>query len=265
VCPDIDIIVYGLAGVLDGHRGWGIKGDTFNCLAQLKKLGAPAWFSLGDRDIANHVLRTNMVKAGKSLSEITDIMRDRYSISAKIIPATDTEVTTKIATSKGEMHLQEFWVKNKGKPEVVGVRYAGADYATASRGAIDAIRKSDMIIVAPANPVSSIGPIVALQDLRKELVNNRHKSVAVSPLIGEKAVSGPAVKYLKALGIENSPVGVSQYYRDFISTFVISKSDHKMASKIEALGMQVYGTNITMKTRQEEVRLGRHILNQVRK
>lgn len=265
VCPDIDTVVYGLAGMLDGQRGWGIKGDSFNCLTHLKKLGAPAWFSLGDMDIATHVLRTSMLRAGKSLSEITDIIRNRYSISAKIIPATDSEVTTRVMTSKGEMHLQEFWVKNRGAPKVTGVCFAGMADAVASRGAIDAIRKSDIIVVAPANPVSSIGPIIAISDLRKELIRNRQKVVAVSPLIGEKAVSGPAVKYMKALGIENTPVGVAQYYRDFVGTFVISKNDHRMASKIEALDIQVYETNITMKTRKDEVRLGRYILNQVRK
>ncbi len=265
VCPDIDTVVYGLAGMLDGQRGWGIKGDSFNCLTHLKKLGAPAWFSLGDMDIATHVLRTSMLRAGKSLSEITDIIRNRYSISAKIIPATDSEVTTRVMTSKGEMHLQEFWVKNRGAPKVTGVCFAGMADAVASRGAIDAIRKSNIIVVAPANPVSSIGPIIAISDLRKELVRNRQKVVAVSPLIGEKAVSGPAVKYMKALGIENTPVGVAQYYRDFVGTFVISKNDHRMASKIEALDIQVYETNITMKTRKDEVRLGRYILNQVRK
>lgn len=263
ICPDIDTIVYGLAGMLDRERGWGIKGDSFNCLAHLKRLGAPVWFNLGDFDIATHLLRTSMVKAGKSLSEITDFMRRRYSISAKIIPATDSEVTTKIVTPRGEMHLQEFWVKNRGALKVTGIYYAGADGVKASRGAIDAIRKSDVIIVAPANPVSSIGPIVAIPDLRKELARNRHKVAAVSPLIGEKAISGPAVKYMKAIGIEISPVGVARYYSDFVGTFVISKSDHRMARRIEALGMQVYETNITMRTRQDEVRLGSYILSEV--
>jgi len=263
VCPDIDTIVYGLAGILDRKRGWGIKGDSFNCLAHLKRLGAPAWFGLGDFDIATHLLRTDMVKAGKSLSEVTDFMRRRYSISAKIIPATDSEVTTRIATPKGDMHLQEFWVKNRGTPKVTGIHYAGADRADPSRYAIDAIRKSDVTIVAPANPVSSIGPIVAIPELRKELVRNRHKVVAISPIIGEKAISGPAVKYMKALGIEISPVGVARYYKDFVGTFLISKSDHDMASRIEAFGMQVYETNITMKTGQDEVRLGRYILRVV--
>jgi LPPG:FO 2-phospho-L-lactate transferase len=265
VCPDIDTIIYGLGGVLDGKRGWGIRGDSFECLAQLKKLGAPTWFSLGDRDIATHVLRTDMIRAGKSLSEITVWMGDRYSVAARVIPATDSEVTTRIMTGSGEMHLQEFWVKHMGAPRVTGVRYDGADKAMPNRDAIDAIGQSDAVIIAPANPVSSIGPIVALAGLRKELARNKEKVLVVSPLIGEKAVSGPAVKYMKALGIESSPVGVAQYYRDFAGALIISKDDHCLARRIEDLGMQVYETNITMKSRQDEVRLGRHVLSKIKK
>jgi LPPG:FO 2-phospho-L-lactate transferase len=264
VCPDIDTIIYGLAGALDEQRGWGIKGDSFECLAQLKRLGAPAWFGLGDRDIATHLQRTSMIKSGKGLSEVTRWMRDRYSVAAKVIPATDSEVTTRIMTNRGEMHLQEFWVKHKGSPRVTGVRYEGSGKAAASQDAVDAIRQSDVIIVAPANPVSSIGPIVALADLRKELVQKRERVVAISPLIGEKAVSGPAVKYMKALGIASSPVGVARYYRDFVGNFVISKGDHRFSFKIEALDMRVHETNITMKSRQDEVRLGRYILSMMR-
>ena len=265
VCPDIDTVIYGLGGVLDKRRGWGIRGDSFECMKQLKKLGAPAWFSLGDRDIATHVLRTDMIRAGKSLSEVSGWMRDRYSIAARIIPATDDEVTTRIMTGRGDMHLQEFWVKHRGAPKVTGVKYDGADSAAPCRGAVDAIRHSDAMVIGPANPVSSIGPIVAIQGLRKELVRNREKVLAVSPLIGRKAVSGPAVKYMKALGLEISPVGVAQYYRDFAGAFIISKGDHRMARRIEALGMKVYETNITMKSRQDEVRLGKHILSKIRK
>lgn len=265
VCPDIDTIIYGLGGVLDEQRRWGIRGDTFECLAQLKNLGALAWFSLGDRDIATHILRTDMIRAGKSLSEVTSWMRDRYSVAANVVPATDSEVTTWVMTSSGEMHLQEFWVRRKGAPKVTGVRYDGADQAMPNPDAIDAIRQSDLVIIAPANPVSSIGPIVALAGLRKELVRNREKVIAVSPLIGEHAFTGPAVKYMKALGIECSPVGVARYYRDFAGTLIISKRDHSLAGRIEALGVQVYETNITMKSRQDEVRLGRHILSKIRK
>ena len=266
VCPDIDTITYGLANMLDQKRGWGIKGDSFQCLAQMKKIGAPTWFSLGDKDLANHLLRTSMMKDGKSLSEITNFFRKCYSISAQLIPATDKELTTSILTStRGDMHLQEFWVKHKGRPTVTGVRYDNASRATANTAAIEAIKQCRAVVIAPANPVSSIGPIMALSDLRKELMQNRDKVIAISPLIGRKAVSGPAIKYMKALGLENSSVGVAKYYRDFVSKFIISLEDHSMKLQIEALDMQVYETNITMKARTDEVRLGRQILKLVEK
>ena len=266
VCPDIDTITYGLANMLDQKRGWGIKGDSFQCLAQMKKIGAPTWFGLGDKDLAIHLLRTSMMKDGKSLSEITNFFRKCYSISAQLIPATDKELTTIIVTStRGDMHLQEFWVKHKGRPTVTGVRYDNAGRATANTAAIEAIKQCRAVVIAPANPVSSIGPIMALSELRKELMQKREKVIAISPLIGRKAVSGPAIKYMKALGLENSSVGVAKYYRDFVSKFIISMEDHSMKLQIEALDMQVYETNITMKARTDEVRLGRHILKLVEK
>jgi LPPG:FO 2-phospho-L-lactate transferase len=266
VCPDIDTITYGLANILDQKRGWGIKGDSFRCLDHMKKFGAPTWFGLGDKDLAIHLLRTSMMKDGKSLSEITNFFRKCYSISTELIPATDREVTTSIMTStRGDMHLQEFWVKYKGRPAVTGVRFDNASSATANNAAIDAIKRSRAVVIAPANPVSSIGPIIALSDLRKELVQNRDKVVAVSPLIGRKAVSGPAIKYMRALGFENSSVGVAKYYRDFVSKFIISTQDHSMKSQIELLDMEVNETNISMKARSDEVRLGKHILKLAKK
>lgn len=266
VCPDIDTIIYGLANLLDKKRGWGIKDDSFECLAQLKKIGAPTWFCLGDRDLSTHLLRTSMIKSGKTLSEITNFFRKRYSVATKLIPVTDREVTTRIVTDRmGDMHLQEFWVKHKGQPKVIGVRYDNAGSAKANPAAIDAINQSQAVVIAPANPISSIGPIVALADLRKELARNRYKVIAISPLIGRNAISGPAVKYMRALGLQNSSVGVAQYYRDFVSKFIISNQDHGLAVQIEAFGMQVYETNTTMRTKQEEVRLGRHILKIVKK
>jgi LPPG:FO 2-phospho-L-lactate transferase len=266
VCPDIDTIIYGLANMLDQKRGWGIKGDSFHCLAQLKKIGALAWFGLGDRDLAIHLVRTSMMKDGKTLSEITNFFRDCYSISAQIIHATEKEVMTRIVTSTiGEIHLQEFWVKHRGRPKVTGIRYENASTATANPAALDAIRRCDAVVIAPANPVSSIGPIVALADLRNVLAQNRDKVIAISPLIGGKAVSGPAVKYMRALALKASSFGVAKYYRNFVSKFIISKEDHRMKSQIEALDMQVYETNITMKTKRDEVSLSRRLLRLVEK
>jgi len=265
LCPDIDTVIYGLAGLLDRKRGWGIKGDSFQCLAHMRKIGIPTWFGLGDKDLAMHILRTSMMKEGKSLSDITNFFRRRYSIKARIIPATDNEVTTRIVTTtKGDMHLQEFWVKHRGRLGVRTIRYHNASSSTVNPAAIDAIKRCDAVIVAPGNPVSSIGPITALADLREKLAQNREKVIALSPMVGRKAVSGPAVKYMRAIGLENSSVGVAKYYREFVSKLVIAKEDRSMKSKIEALDTEVYETNITMKARRDEVRLGRYLLKLIK-
>jgi LPPG:FO 2-phospho-L-lactate transferase len=267
VCPDIDTIIYGLADMLDKKRGWGIKGDSFHCLAQMKRIGVPTWFGLGDRDLATHLIRTNMMKNGKSLSDITNFFRKCYSISAQLIPATDGDMTTSIATNTrgNNMHLQEFWVKHKGRPAITGVRYNNARSNTANPAALESIKQCQAVIIAPANPVSSIGAITALPDLRKALMKNRNKVIAISPLVGRKAVSGPAVKYMRTLGLENSSLGVAKYYRDFVSKFVLSFEDHGMKSHIEALDMQVYETNTTMNTRRDEIRLASYLLKLIEK
>ncbi|MGI0037719.1 MAG: 2-phospho-L-lactate transferase [Nitrososphaera sp.] len=264
VCPDIDTILYALSGIVDKKRGWGIQNDTFNSLDQLSRHGAPIWFSLGDRDLATHVLRTQRIKQGDTLSKITDSMRRSLGISPRIIPATDDQVTTTILTNKGRMHIQEFWVKNRGQPQVRGVAFEGSDSALPNEDALKAIKRSKMVIIAPANPVSSIGPMLAVRGIRQALVEKREKVVAVSPIIGESAVSGPALKYMKALGLENSPYGVAKYFGEAVGNFVIAKSDHGLAAKIRRLGMAVLETDIMMKNTQAEIRLARYLVSRLK-
>lgn len=261
VCPDIDTILYALAGILDKHRGWGIQNDTFNFLDQLRRHGEPTWFSLGDRDLATHVTRTHMIKQGDSLTQITETMRKKFRISARIIPSTDDQVTTTVLTNKGKMHLQEFWVKNRGQPKVRGVSFEGSATAVPNHEALAAIRKSSAVIIAPGNPVSSIGPILAVKEIRQALAEKKEKVIAVSPLVGESAVSGPALKYMKALGLENSPYGVARYFGGAVGNFVIARSDHGLAAKIRDLGMAVFETDIIMKNKQAEIRLARYLVS----
>jgi LPPG:FO 2-phospho-L-lactate transferase len=259
ICPDVDTVVYGLAGVLDEERGWGIRGDTFSFLDQLEKYGEKPWFGLGDRDVATHVIRTAMMRRGSSLSQVTAFFAEKFGISARVVPATDDEVPTMIATRRGEMHLQEFWVKNMGRPEVTGVRYDGAEKARASTAATDAIRRSERVIIAPGNPVSSIGPMLALQGLRSELAKARDRVIAVSPVIGGRPLSGPAAKYMKAIGRASTAAGVAKLYRDVAGTLVISESDRRLSRSIEKTGLRARHADITMKDRQDEVRLARHL------
>lgn len=266
VCPDIDTIVYGLAGMLDEERGWGVKGDTFSFLSQMKRSGAPTWFGLGDRDLATHVLRTEMMRQGKSLTQVTAYFTEKFGVSTTVLPATDNEVETVISTGAGEMHLQEFWVKNAGRPEVRGVRYRGIGKARATRQALAAINNADRIIIAPGNPVSSIGPTLALKEIRAALAKRRTDVVAVSPIIGNAAVSGPAVKYMDAVGVRASAAGIAEFYRQVAGSIVIDSRDREAASEIRrSLDMDVHETNITMQGRKDEVRLGRYLLLQLRK
>lgn len=262
ICPDIDTVIYGLADLLDKNQGWGIRNDSFGFIRQMEMLGEQAWFRLGDRDLATHLLRTNMLKNGKNLSEITEWMRNKYAISTKIIPATDNPVETRIITDIGEMHIQEFWVKYGGEPKVTDIVYAGAERSRINPEAVHALKKSKVIIIAPANPVTSIGPILAIKGVRKELALERKRIYAISPLIADRAISGPAVKYMHALKIQNSPVGVAEYYSDFVSTFVLSSSDSNLSAKISKLGMKVYETNIMMRDSNDESRLASYILKQ---
>lgn len=260
ICPDIDTVVYGLAGLLDEKKGWGVRGDTFSFLDQLARAGEKPWFGLGDRDLAMHVLRTSMIRQGKSLSEATALIAKRLGVSAKVLPSTNHEVATRIAIAKGDLHLQEFWVRERGRPKVAGVRYDGIEKAEASVAAIEAIRNSDKVIIAPGNPISSIGPTLALAGIRKELAMSRRKVIAVSPIIGNSALSGPAAKYMRSVGLKSTPAGVAEYYKGVAGALVISPSDRGMSERIRRLGMDVHETDILMKGRRDETRLARYLL-----
>ena len=264
VCPDIDTIIYGLADLLDYDRGWGIKNDTFNFLRQMEVFGEETWFRIGDRDAATHLIRTNMLKNGKNLSDITEWMCEKFAVTVKIIPVTDNSVETRITTSKGELHLQEFWVKHRGKDKVEGIQYIGADKARPNPQAVNAIHDSDLVILAPGNPLTSIGPMLQIKGIRKELSKMKKKVVAISPLIGDKAISGPAAQYMEAAGIDVNAYGLAKMYSDVCSNIVIDTKDKSIAKKIQNLDMKIYDTKITMKNQQAEEALASFILKQVR-
>ena len=262
ICPDIDTVLYGLANILDRRKSWGIKNDSYEFLRQMEILGEETWFKIGDRDLATHVLRTRMLGDGKSLTFVTDWMRTRYAINSKIIPATDDPIETRVLTNLGEMHIQEFWVKHRAKPKVVGVKYYAPKRVRVNPKAIQAIRDSKLIIIPPANPISSIGPMLSIERLKRNLVKKKQKVIAVSPIIGKTAVSGPAIKYMEAMRLPASPYGVAKYYSTFAANIVISRGDPDSSRRIAATGMKVYETDILMKTRKDEDRLASYIISQ---
>jgi LPPG:FO 2-phospho-L-lactate transferase len=261
ICPDIDTCIYGLAGILDKKRGWGIRKDTFYYLNCMKLLGKETWFQIGDKDLITHLIRTTMLSKGLSLSTIVKWMAgNQFNINNKIIPVSDSHVETRIVTNKGDMNIQEFWVKNKAKPKVLDVYYQNSNRAKCNKDALKIIRSSDIIIIAPANPISSIAPIVSLPQMKEELIEQRERVIAISPVIGNKAISGPAGKYLKAKGIESSAKGIAKFYSQLISKIVIDNSDSDMSKEINKIGVSSVETNILMNNAKEEKRLARLIL-----
>jgi len=262
ICPDIDTITYGLADLLDHDKGWGIKKDTFGFLRQMEIFGEETWFRIGDRDTATHLTRTNMLKNGKSLSYITKWMCEKLSIEIKIVPVTDNTIETRIITDKGDMHLQEFWVKHRGLDEVKGIEYQGAEKVRPNPDAMNAIHDSNLIVIAPGNPLTSIGPMLAIKGIRKELAKKKTKVVAISPIIGNSAISGPTGKYLEAAGIEVSALGVAKMYADVCSNIIIDTKDHALKSKIESLNINVHESKIKMTNKQSEDALAASILKQ---
>ena len=262
ICPDIDTITYGLADLLDHDKGWGIKKDTFGFLRQMEIFGEETWFRIGDRDTATHLTRTNMLKNGKSLSHITKWMCEKLSIEIKIIPVTDNTIETRIITDKGDLHLQEFWVKHRGLDEVKGIEYQGAEKVRPNPDAMNAIHDSSLIVIAPGNPLTSIGPMLAIKGIRKELSKKKNKVVAISPIIGNSAISGPTGKYMEAAGIEVSALGVAKMYADVCSNIIIDTKDRMLTKKIESLNINVHDTKIRMTTKQSEDALAASILKQ---
>lgn len=260
VCPDVDIAMYTLAGIADRKKGWGIRGDTFASLLQMGKLGAATWFNLGDSDLAVHVLRTDMVRRGLSLTRVTRLFSRALGVQSEILPATDDPLETHILTSKGELHLQEYWVKLRAAPAVRGVKYVGARKARPTREVARALRQADRIVLCPANPVTSIAPIFAISGMKALLSGARAPKVAVSPMARGKPFSGPAGELMKGLGFRSDAVGVASMYEGLVDTIVIDRADGPLEAEIEALGLRCVRSDIRMGSAEREVQLAREVI-----
>jgi LPPG:FO 2-phospho-L-lactate transferase len=239
ICPDIDIVTYTLAGIVDPQLGWGIQRDSHNCLDQLGKYSAETWFRIGDRDFATHLLRTAFLQQGFNLSEVTEKIRKSLDVKVRIIPMTDNIVMTKIKTPTGMLEFQHYFVKRKFQDPVEDVSYEGASQASPAPGVVPAIERSDLIILCPSNPILSIGPILAIPAIRDAVAKTHAKLLGISPIVGGKAVKGPLDTIMENLGLEVSPFGVAQLYRGLLKGYVIDIIDKSVRPKIEGLGMKV--------------------------
>ena len=260
VCPDIDIAIYTLAGLSDVERGWGISGDSFNVLSQLGRLGEETWFNLGDKDLATHIFRTEQLGKGNRLGEITAMLCERLKVTQRVLPCTDDRLETFIATNIGTMHLQEFWVKHHGDPQVMGVEYRGSDGAKAEEKVLVALESADRIIFCPANPVTSMMPILAVEGVQKAIARSKARRVAVSPMIGGAPVSGPAAKMMQAIGARPDSTSVARLYRGLIDSMVIDRADEAETSALQGEGVQAVKGSILMKDREDESRLAKLVL-----
>ncbi|MBH59021.1 MAG: 2-phospho-L-lactate transferase [Thaumarchaeota archaeon] len=261
ICPDIDTTIYGLSNRLDVERGWGIKGDTFNFLESIKEDSKESWFQIGDKDLETHVKRTNLKNNGLNLSEITKRLSEDFKIRHRIMPASNDKIETTIISNDDEMHLQEFWVKNKGKLDISDVKYKGIDNAKPAEGVIKSIKEADKIIITPGNPISSIGPTIFIKEIKKALQKSQSKKILVSPIIHKKPVSGPAGKMFTAKGYDISVTGLTKYYKDFITDIVIDNADIDEKKEIEKMQKITHVRNILMRNKQEEVRLAKEVMN----
>lgn len=260
ISPDIDIVTYTLAGIVDEAKGWGIKGDTFQALGMLKNYGADTWFNLGDKDLSTHIYRTNRLQQGATLAEVTDEVRLNLGLKTKILPMSNDYFETKIKTPESTMHFEEYFVKYQYKPRFLAVEFAGSTSAQPAPGVLDAILKTDLIIVCPSNPIVSIGTILSIAGIRDNLHHTKARISAVSPIIAGAAIKGPADKMLKGLGIEVSAFGVVKYYSDFLDAIVIDSRDALLRERIEKLGISVTITNTVMKTLNDKIELAKAVL-----
>ncbi|HXY11426.1 MAG TPA: 2-phospho-L-lactate transferase [Terriglobales bacterium] len=260
VSPDLDSITYAAAGRLSRDRGWGVEGDTFYCLQAMADLSEPIWFHIGDSDLALHLVRSNLLAQGKTLTEVTAAICRKLGVQVRILPMCDSRVETRVDTPVGELGFQEYFVKRWYQDPVRSVRFTGAAEAHPAPGVIDAILSASAVLIAPSNPITSIGPILAVPGIRAALRETRATVTAVSPIIGNAAVSGPAGALMAAQGLPVSIAGVAEAYHDFLDLLIVDHSDSQMARQLEGSGLRVHCTSTLMKTIEDKLKLARTVL-----
>ena len=257
--PDIDAILYHLAGLIDAERGWGLRGDTFTALEMLGRLGAPTWFRLGDGDLATHVERTRRLRSGESLTDATAAMAAALGVTARVVPATDDRLRTIVETEEGPVDFQTYFVALRQEPRVRGLRFDGADAVRPTRAVLDAIGDAELIVIGPSNPLVSIGPILAIGGMREAIVESPAPVVAVSPIVAGRALKGPADRMLVSLGHESSALGVARLYRGVVDRFVLDEADAGQAASVRELGLGAVVLPTVMRSDADRATLARRL------
>lgn len=261
IMPDADTVLYTLAGLANPETGWGVVGDTSETLEMLRRYGEHIWFHLGDRDFATHILRTQRLRAGWTPTRILAAFTEALAVRARLLPMSDDPVATLVRTPAGELDFQDYFVRRHQEDDVLGVRFAGIEAARLPADVQSAIDTADAIIFCPSNPIVSIGPILAVPGMREAIASARVPRIAVSPLIGGRALKGPADRMLATLGVEVSSFGVGQLYSDLLDGIVIDHADSADATRIEALGMRVLVADTLMRDDADRRRLAEEVLH----
>ena len=260
VCPDLDTVMYTLAGVANPETGWGLAGESFAFLEALAGYGEDAWFKLGDRDLATHVLRTQKLREGETLTGATESLARALGVPGRILPMCDEVVSTMLKTPAGLLEFQEYFVRRRQRDAVLGVDLVGIEDARPSGAVLEAVSGADVIVFCPSNPVVSLGPILSVPGMRDALAAATAPKVAVSPIVGGKALKGPADRMLSSLGHEVSSAGVAALYEGLLDGMVVDRADEGQRGDIEGLGMRVLATDAVMHDPPDRVRLAREVL-----
>src|SRR5580658_1494335 len=263
ISPDLDTVTYTLAGLANPQRGWGMRGDSFRTLEALGRLGANTWFQLGDLDLATHIFRTERLRQGAKLSEITSQITRALKVRSTLVPMSDQRVRTRICTPSGELEFQTYFVKRRARDRVTAMRFEGAPDALPAPGLLDAIATAEAIILCPSNPFISIGPILAIPGIRTALQRRRDQVAVISPIVGGRALKGPAAKMMKSMQLRSSAAEVAKLYVDFTGVFVLDEVDRKQAPQVKALGMSAVVTNTIMRGLRERKALARIVIREL--
>jgi LPPG:FO 2-phospho-L-lactate transferase len=265
ISPDLDTVCYTLGGQVHPLQGWGVDQDTFHCLGQLERMGEETWFRLGDRDLATHLLRTRWLGQGLTLSQVTARLTAMMGVAATLLPMTDAFVPTQVLTDQGELHFQEYFVRDRCQAPVRGFRFSNIEFCKPAAGVLEAIHGADAVILAPSNPFISIGPILAVPGIQEALREVASRVAAISPIIQGRAVKGPAADMLEQLGYEVSAVGIARIYRDFASTFILDLQDEDLAGRVEALGLRALVADTVMDAPGKQGMLAKAVLEGMRR
>jgi LPPG:FO 2-phospho-L-lactate transferase len=260
ISPDLDTVCYTLAGLIDERKGWGLRGETFNALEQMPRFGEPGWFGLGDRDLATHLHRTRLLREGWGLAEVTVGIAAALGVGSRVLPMSDQPVRTRILGPEGWISFQEYFVRDKAQTDVRAVDYAGAGAASPAPGVLEALRDAQAVIVCPSNPITSIGPILAVPGMVQALEETPATVLAVSPIIGGEAVSGPAGRLMAVSGLPVSAVGIARAYARWLDVLVVDERDRDLAPEIAALGVRAVAVPTLMTGREAETALARRVL-----